>query len=105
MSPRKASASPAYLRAAMMLAFAMMLLFSPHYAWYIVWLIPLFALTPSLPLLAYLMGFFYLFTTELADPGPKMFLLNKILYGGVAAVIVLHWMERRWGAWQVREKQ
>jgi hypothetical protein len=102
---RKASASPAYLRAAMMLGFAMMLLFSPHYAWYIVWLIPLFALTPNLPLLAYLMGFFYLFTTALADPGPKMFLLNEILYGGVAAVMVLHWVERRWGSVQVRAKR
>jgi hypothetical protein len=81
--------TPAYLRAAMMLGFAMMLLFSPHYAWYIVWLVPLFVLTPSLPLLAYLMGFFYLFTTALADPGPKMFLLNKILYTGVAAAVVL----------------
>jgi len=105
MTERKANTSPAYLRATMMLAFAMMLLFSPHYAWYIVWLIPLFALTPSLPLLAYLMGFFYLFTTALADPGPKMFLLNKILYGGVAAVMVLHALERRWGSVQVRAKR
>jgi len=93
---------PKYLRASMMLAFAMMLLFSPHYAWYILWLIPLFALAPNLPLLAYLMGFFYLFTTALADPGPKMFLLNEILYGGVAAVMVLHWLERRWGSVQAR---
>jgi len=105
MTERKANTSPAYLRAAMMLAFAMMLLFSPHYAWYIVWLIPLFALTPNLPLLAYLMGFFYLFTTALADPGPKMFLLNEILYGGVAAVMVLHALERRWGSVQVRAKR
>jgi alpha-1,6-mannosyltransferase len=96
--------TPAYLRAAMMLAFAMMLLFSPHYAWYIVWLIPFFALTPNPPLLAYLMGFFYLFTTALADPGPKMFLLNEILYGGVAAVMLLHWVERRWDSWENKRK-
>jgi hypothetical protein len=94
---RAGSDTPKYLRATMMLAFAMMLLFSPHYAWYIVWLIPLFVLTPNLPLLAYLMGFFYLFTTALADPGPKMFLLNEILYGGVATVIVLQVaVLRRW---------
>jgi alpha-1,6-mannosyltransferase len=81
---------PEFLKAAMMLGFAMMLLFSPHYPWYIVWLIPLFTLVPSLPLLAYLMAFFYLFTTALADPGPKMFLLNKILYGTVAAAMLVH---------------
>jgi alpha-1,6-mannosyltransferase len=76
--------SPAFLRAAMLLGFVMMLLFSPHYPWYVVWLVPLFTLVPNLPLLTYLMAFFYLFTTALADPGPKMFLLNKILYSAVA---------------------
>jgi hypothetical protein len=92
---------PMYLRAAMMLAFAMMLLFSPHYPWYVIWLVPFLVLVPSLPLLVYLMGFFYLFTTQLADPGPKMFLLNKILYGGVAVAMVLAWGWRRWGSAQV----
>jgi alpha-1,6-mannosyltransferase len=88
--------SPAFLRAAMLLAFAMMLLFSPHYSWYIVWLIPLFTLVPNFPLLVYLMVFFYLFTTALADPGPKMFLLNKILYSVSALAFLLHLAFRRW---------
>jgi alpha-1,6-mannosyltransferase len=96
-----AFARPAYLRAAMMLAFAMMLLFSPHYPWYIAWLVPFFALVPDVTLLTYLMAFSYLFTTALAAPGPKMFLLNKIMYGLVAAALVLqvvvlrHWPLRR----------
>ncbi len=93
---------PATIRAAMMLAFAMMLLFSPHYPWYIAWLVPFLTLAPNLSLLTYLMAFFYLFTTALADPGPKMFLLNKILYGTVAVVFVLNGMVRllaaRWTA-------
>ena len=93
--------SPAFLRAAMLLAFALMLLFSPHYPWYIVWLIPLFTLVPNLPLLAYSMAFFYLFTTALADPGAKMFLLNKILYGMTALVFLLHLAVRRWAAFRV----
>ena len=87
--------TPAYLKAAMMLAFAMMLLFSPHYAWYIVWLVPLMVLVRSLPLMVYVMGFFYLFTTQLAEPGPKMFLLNEILYGGVVVAILLQALMRR----------
>jgi glycosyltransferase A (GT-A) superfamily protein (DUF2064 family) len=90
---------PKFLRAAMMLGFAMMLLFSPHYPWYIVWLVPLLLLAPNLPLLAYVLGFFYLFTTQLADPGPKMFLLNEILYGGTAAMMLVSW------GWSVVKKQ
>jgi hypothetical protein len=87
---------PAFLRAAMMLAFAMMLLFSPHYPWYIAWLVPFLVLVPNLPLLTYLVAFFYLFTTALAAPGPKMFLLNKILYGAVAVAFLLALLLRRW---------
>lgn len=87
---------PTFLRAAMFLSFALMLLFSPHYPWYIVWLVPLFTLIPNLPLLAYLMSFFYLFTTALADPGPKMFLLNKMLYGAVLLAFLLHLAIKRW---------
>ncbi len=87
--------NPAFLRAAMLLGFAMMLLFSPHYPWYVVWLIPLFTIAPNLPLLAYLMSFFYLFTTALADPGPKMFLLNKILYSVVLLAFLLHFAIKR----------
>ena len=89
-------APPAFLRAAMMLAFAMMLLFSPHYPWYIAWLVPIFVLVPNLPLLTYLIAFFYLFTTALATPGPKMFLLNKILYGAVAVAFLVELLLRRW---------
>jgi len=89
--------APAFVRGAMMLAMAMMLLFSPHYPWYIVWLIPFFALEPNLPLLVYLMGMFYLCTTLLADgTAERGFILNEILYGGVAVAFVLHLIVRRW---------
>jgi len=91
---------PAYLVAAAMLALAMMLMFSPHYPWYIVWLVPLFALVPEFSLLAYLMAFFYLFTTALAVPGEKMFRLNERLYSVVILAIVAGWMWRRWNLWR-----
>ena len=86
----------AFLAPAFALAAALMFLFSPHYAWYILWLVPFFTLLPNLPILAYLMGFFYLYTTELADPGPKMFLANEILYAGVAAAVLLQLGLMRW---------
>jgi hypothetical protein len=90
--------APKYLLVGMWMGFALMLLFSPHYPWYIVWLIPFFALTPSPTLLMYLMMFFYMFTTALADGTPgKMFVLNRILYGAVAGAFVLQMtVLRRW---------
>jgi alpha-1,6-mannosyltransferase len=90
------SGPDAFLAPAFALAVALMLLFSPHYAWYIVWLIPFFTLQPNLPMLTYLMGFFYLYTTALADPGPKMFLLNEILYGATLLAFVVWLLARRW---------
>ncbi len=86
----------AFLPPAFGLATALMFLFSPHYAWYILWLLPFFTLMPNLPVLAYLLGFFYLYTTDLADPGPKMFLANEILYAGVLAALLLQFAFRRW---------
>jgi len=105
MTERKATAdttseatTPLYLRVAMLLGFSLMLLFSPHYPWYIVWLIPFFALRPNLTLLTYLMMFFYMFTTALADgSAAKMFVLNRILYGAVAGMFLLEMtVLRRW---------
>lgn len=91
--------APAFVQACAMLAFAMMLLFSPHYAWYNLWLVPLMAIAPSLPLFTYVLGFFYGYTTRFAAPGPLMFLLNERLYLAVAVAFVLHVVLRRWPLW------
>jgi alpha-1,6-mannosyltransferase len=93
---RQGSAPAVFLRPAFAVATALMFLFSPHYPWYIIWLIPFFTLMPNLPILTYLMAFFYLFTTALADPGPKMFLLNKILYGAVLLACIIHLTFQCW---------
>ena len=85
-----------FLWPAMALAFALMLLFSPHYAWYIIWLVPFFTLTPSVTVLTYLMGFFYWYTTKLAEPGPKMFLANKYLYAMVLGAAIIEAGLRKW---------
>jgi hypothetical protein len=42
------------------------------------------------------MGFFYGYTTELADPGPKMFLLNKYLYAMVLGAAIIEVGLRKW---------
>ncbi len=86
----------AFLRPAFGLALALMLLFSPHYPWYVAWLIPFLVLMPNLPVLAYVGGLFYLCTTALAvGYGPKQFHLNEILYGTVLIAVVLEVLLRR----------
>jgi hypothetical protein len=62
----------------------MMLMFSPHYPWYVAWLIPFLVLTPSLTVLTYVLGLFYMCTTALATGyGEPQFKLNEILYSAV----------------------
>ncbi len=58
---------PAFVRGSTMLALALMLLFSPHYSWYIAWLVPLLVVFPNWVTLAYVCAFFYGFTTQWAD--------------------------------------
>jgi hypothetical protein len=93
---RPGSAPDAFLTPAWAMAMALMLLFSPHYAWYVIWLVPFFALTPNLPTLVYLMGFFYLYTTAYALPGAGTFFLNKILYSATLVALVICVAMRRW---------
>ncbi len=92
---------PAFVRASMMFALALMLLFSPHYAWYIAWLVPLMALYPNWVTLTYVCAFFYGFTTQWAVPGSKMFVLNSWIYFAVlcAFVVEIAWREWRLGPW------
>ena len=85
----------AFLPPAFALAAALMLLFSPHYAWYVIWLVPFVTLLPVLPGFSYFVGFFYLYTTALAAPGPKMFLANEILYGILIATTCLQFAAAR----------
>jgi alpha-1,6-mannosyltransferase len=91
------TAQSSFVLPAFALSLALMLLFSPHYPWYIAWLIPFFTLIPNLTVFAYISGIFYLLTTAMAvGTGPKQFLLNKILYGTVLAAFCIELLLRRW---------
>lgn len=90
-------AKGAFIAPAAVLSFVMMLLFSPHYPWYVAWLLPFFALIPSLSLFAYTGGVFYMFTTSLAvGSGPKEFLMNQILYSAVILALCAEIALHRW---------
>ena len=87
---RHNSSRDEFLWPAFGLAFALMLLFSPHYPWYVAWLVPFLVLLPNLTVMTYVCGLFYLCTTALAvGYGPKQFQLNEILYGSVAIAFVI----------------
>ena len=82
-----------FLGPASALAFALMLLFSPHYPWYVAWLLPFAVLMPNLPILVYTYSVFYWLTTEYAEPGPKMFFANEWIYGAtlIAFAVAFAW--------------
>jgi alpha-1,6-mannosyltransferase len=89
--PREAE----FLLPAFALALALMLLFSPHYPWYLAWLIPFLTLVPNLTVLVYVCGFFYMCTTALAvGSGPSQFLLNEIVYAQVCAALLAEILAR-----------
>ncbi len=91
MDTNASNANAAFLTPAFALAAALMLLFSPHYPWYILWLIPFFTLLPNLPTLVYLMAIFYFFTTPLADGTlASFYTLNTILYAAVAVATLIY---------------
>jgi len=90
------SPKDAFLWPAFGFALALMLLFSPHYPWYVAWLVPFLVLLPNLTVMTYVCGLFYLCTTALAvGYGPKQFELNEILYGTVAIAFMIEMVGRR----------
>lgn len=94
---RPREAHPAFIRASMMFALALMLLFSPHYPWYVAWLVPLMALYPNWITLTYVCVFFYGFTTKWAVPGPKMFVLNYWIYFAILCAFIVQIVWMWWG--------
>jgi alpha-1,6-mannosyltransferase len=85
-----------FLQPAGAVAFALMLLFSPHYPWYVIWLVPFLVLRPSLPMGVYVCAMFYGLTTQWAEPGVKMLFLQKWIYGVTAIAFVAQFVYLRW---------
>ena len=93
-SPREAFLPPAFA-----FALALMLLFAPHYPWYVAWLIPFLVVMPNLTVFTYVGGMFYLNTTEMANGSAAgQFHVNCILYSAVAIAFVVELLWRR-GPW------
>jgi alpha-1,6-mannosyltransferase len=87
------------IRCSFVLAAALMLLFSSHYPWYYLWLLPFVCVIPYVPMLYFTTACFYLYTTQLANPGPDMYYMFEWLYGTTALLALwcvgLRWSEAR----------
>ena len=74
----------AAIRCCFVIAAVLMLLFSSHYPWYYLWLLPFLSLIPYVPMLYFTTACFYLYTTQLANPGPAMYYMFEWLYATTA---------------------
>jgi alpha-1,6-mannosyltransferase len=93
---RRSTHPTAFIASAFVFASALMLLFSPHYPWYFLWIIPFTVLIPYVPAIFYITACFFLYTTEFAAPGPKMYYMNEWLYGTLLVAVATDWARRRW---------
>ncbi len=81
----KSDVSPmAPIRCCFVIAAVLMFLFSSHYPWYYLWLLPFLSLIPYVPMLYFTCACFYLYTTSLANPGPAMYYMFEWLYATTA---------------------
>jgi hypothetical protein len=81
-SVRRAAEPRAFVFSALVIATALNLLYSPHYPWYFLWLLPYLAIVPWRPAFYLVAAATYLFGTNLGAPGEPMYHLNILLYCG-----------------------
>jgi alpha-1,6-mannosyltransferase len=72
------------------------LLFSPHYPWYFLWILPFAVMLRYLPAIVLTAEATYWFSTELALPGEKMFRMNEYMYSIFFAAVVVDLLVRWW---------
>ena len=72
------------------------MLFSPHYPWYFLWILPFAVILRYLPALVLTLEATYWFSTELALPGEKMFRMNEYMYSIFLASVVAELLVRWW---------
>ena len=74
------------------------ILFSPHYPWYFLWLLPFAVMLRYLPAIVLTLDATYWFATNLAVPGEKMFRMNEYMYSiffaAIAIDLLIRWARR-----------
>jgi hypothetical protein len=78
------------------LATTLLILLTPHYPWYFLWLLPLLCLAPRWPVLILTAGSFVLYAVLENRSGARELLLNSLLYGSfLLAAVGQLWVHRR----------
>jgi hypothetical protein len=84
---RQGNKPHAFIFSALVIATALNALYSPHYPWYYLWLLPYLTIVPWRPAFYLVTASTYLFGTNLGTPGEPMYRLNILLYSGFAFML------------------
>jgi alpha-1,6-mannosyltransferase len=99
LSFRSARSEEGYLNGSLALASVFMLLVTPHYPWYFLWLVPMLCFVPYMPMLFLTSASFVLyFALENRSPAMEL-LVNSLLYGSFLIAVVTHLCLPRLRAW------
>jgi alpha-1,6-mannosyltransferase len=92
---RKQDAEGDFLVHAAILASLCAVLFSPHYAWYFAWVIPLLVFVPYVPMLYLSVAAFILYESRLQENSETLLRDNTLLYVPFAGLMAMHWLWSR----------
>ena len=81
-----------YLKHAMLLATATMVLFVPHFSWYFCWLVFFLCFTPRLAVFYLTIANLFLYRTWLGDSPDEMFMINSVIYLPALLIAVIEWV-------------
>ncbi len=84
------------IRFALAIACVLTVLFSPHYVWYFLWLVPFAVLTGYLPIIVLTLAADYLYSITLRDLAPMNYWANSWLYSIFLAAIAVDLLVRRY---------
>jgi hypothetical protein len=83
---------------ALAIATVVTVLFSPHYPWYFLWVLPFAVMLRYLPVIVLTLAATYWFATNLAIPGERMFRMNEYMYSiffaAIAIDLFIRWARR-----------
>ena len=91
---RRSARREAVFTSALVIATVLILCYAPHYPWYFLWLLPCLTIYPWRPAFYLVLAPTFLFSTDLAEPGPTMIVLYHLLYGGFFIVLAYDLLAR-----------
>lgn len=85
-----------YLRSGLVIASVFMVLLSPHFSWYFVWLIPFLCFIPSVAVLYMTLASFVLYLTWLGDSSERVVMLKALIFvPALILLLLMSWWRRK----------